>query len=58
MIIQNKEKENAGNDCIQHEDTLFRYRNSYVVVVDIEYPVYRDIMQEHPMVFTKSESIA
>lgn len=58
MIIQNKEKENAGNDDIQHEDTLFRYRYSYVVVVDIEYPVYRDIVQKHPMIFTESESIA
>ena len=58
MIIQNKEKKNAGNDGIQHEDTLFRYRDSYVVVINIEYPVYRDIMQEHPMILTKPESIA
>ena len=58
MVIQNKEKKNAGNDGIQHEDTFFRYRDSYVVIVDIEYPIYRDIMQEHPVIFTEPESIA
>ena len=58
MIVQNKEKENAGKDGIQHEDTLFRYRYSYIVIINIEYPVCRYIMQEHPVILTKPESIA
>ena len=57
MLVDTNEEEYAGDYQNQHKKAFVADRQSYIVVIDIQCPVYSDIMQRQPVITAELQCI-